>query len=798
MTDYIDRADRALAGAYEPPMSIAEYVEQVFERPETAAGSAAYLLGAIESLGTRTVVEEGETRERFRFFDDPHNDGEHAVLGNTAVLNAFVDDLRTLAAGRGKDEKIHWFDGPTATGKSELKRCLVNGLREYSKTDEGRRYTVEWNIADGTDAGSLGYGPAQDHEDDWYESPVRSHPLSVFPDDVRRDLLAELNERADPEFPIRVDAGMDPFSREAYDYLEEEYRRAGRSDLFSAVTDDRHLRVKNYVVDVGDGIGVLHAEDDGSPKERLVGSWMPGMLRELDSRGRKDPRAFSYDGVLSQGNGLLTVVEDASQHADLLRKLLNVPDEKRVKLDKGIGMDLDTQLVVISNPDLDAELDQFSDRNGRDPLKALKRRLDRHEFRYLTSISLETELVHRELTDETEVWETVAAETTGSEAARGPRAVGGPGPGAEYDGGADAARADVERADVDDLDAVREAVDERVRAPLFMTVRDERGRTTERELAPHAVEGAATYSVLTRLDGESLPADLSLVDKALLYENGFLREGDERVDADEFDLDGEDGVHGIPVTYTRDVIADLLHERSERAHPELDVESVLMPEDVLDAMAEGLDDAPVFSRAEAAEYENRLAEVKEYVFDRQEQDVLDAVLADKGVPEDTVAEYVEHVFAWDAGEQVRTDRGEVDPDPLLMQVFETEHLGRFEEADYDGTDPTSPVARFRSEKVITALNRYAWEHRDEDFAVSDVDLSEIPVIREVIDTHSWDDVKRIYPDFDPTRWDDPPADTETERVKERTVDHLRERGYTAASAELTGRAVLKEVSARWD
>ncbi|QLG26826.1 kinase anchor protein [Halorarum halophilum] len=785
MTDYIDRADRALAGAYEPPMSLGEYVDQVFERPATAAGSAAYLLGAIESLGTRTVVEEGEERERYRFFDDPNNDGEHAVLGNTAVLNAFVDDLRTLAAGRGKDEKIHWFDGPTATGKSELKRCLVNGLREYSKTEEGRRYTVEWNIAGGDDAGTLGYGTTQDHEDDWYESPVRTHPLSVFPSDVRRELLAELNDSSDPEFPIRVDADLDPFSREAYDYLEEEYRREGRSDLFSAVIDDRHLRVKNYVVDVGDGIGVLHAEDDGSPKERLVGSWMPGMLRELDSRGRKDPRAFSYDGVLSQGNGLLTVVEDASQHADLLRKLLNVPDERRVKLDKGIGMDLDTQLVVISNPDLDAELDQFSDRNGRDPLKALKRRLDRHEFRYLTSISLETELIHRELTNETQVWETVAAaEATDGDGAD-PTASGRLDSRATRLGGTD-------------REAVRRAVDERVRAPMRLTVRDERGRTSSRELAPHALEGAAAYSVVTRLDGEDLPKDLSLVDKALLYEKGFLREGDDRVDADEFEFEGEDGVHGIPVTYTRDVIADLLHEETDRAHPDLDVGSVLMPDDILDEMAEGLDEAPVFSRAEAAEYENRLAEVKEYVFDRQERDVLDAVLAEKGVPEETVAEYVEHVFAWDAGEQVETDHGTVDPDPLLMQVFETEHLGRFEEDDYDGTKPTSPVARFRTEKVITALNRYAWEHRDEDFAVSDVDLGEIPVIREVLDTHSWEDVRRIFPDFDPTRWDDPPANTETERVKERTVAHLRDRGYSPASAELTGRTVMREVSARWD
>ncbi|MFC6724209.1 kinase anchor protein, partial [Halobium palmae] len=440
--DYLHAADEELDGAYEEPMALAEYVDAAFERPSIASHASKYLLEAIESMGTRTVIEEGEEIERYRFFDDPHNDGEHAILGNTEVLNGFVDDLRTIAAKRGKGEKILWFDGPTATGKSELKRCLINGLREYSKTEEGRRYTVEWNVANASDTRGLSYTDSDvESEDDWYESPVQAHPFTVFPAEVRRSLVADLNGDSGDHIPVVVDEALDPFSREAYGYLEERYRRAGTGELFSKIADARHLRVKNYVVDVGKGIGVLHSEDDGSPKERLVGSWMPGMLRELDSRGRKNPQAFSYDGVLSQGNGLLTVVEDATQHSDLLQKLLNVPDEGHVKLDKGIGMDIDTQLLIISNPDLDVELDKFADRNGRDPLKALKRRLDRHEFRYLTNLSLETELVRRELTNETAVWEADSYEELAA----------------------------------------------RIREPLTLDVRDGHGTVRTRELAPHAL-----------------------------------------------------------------------------------------------------------------------------------------------------------------------------------------------------------------------------------------------------------------------------------------------------------------------
>ena len=756
--EYIELADDALRETYQPPMSIEEYVEAILENPASAAHASKYLLSAIEAAGTRIVVEEGERKERYRFFDDPHNDGEHAILGNTDALNALVDDLRSIAARRGKEEKIIWLDGPTATGKSELKRCLINGLREYSKTDAGRRYTLEWNVAGvGAEAASgITYGDgAPTDEDDWYPSPVQVHPLSVFPESVREDLLAELNATIEDHIPIHLEARLDPFSREAYDHLEEQYRRRGVEDLFSAITDERHLRVKNFVVDVGQGIGVLHSEDDGSPKERLVGSWMAGMLQQLDSRGRKNPQAFSYDGVLSQGNGLLTIVEDAAQHADLLGKLLNVPDEGSVKLDKGIGMDIDTQMVLISNPDLEAQLNRHADREDADPLKALKRRLDKHEFTYLTNLSLEAELLRRELTNETDIWEAESYEELAA----------------------------------------------KIREPIVISVRGADGAVRGRELAPHTIEAAALYAVGTRLDAEALPPGLDIVDKALIYDRGYLEDGDERRYREEFDFgDATDGEGGIPVTYTRDIVADLLHEDPDRRHPELNVEDVIMPRDVLNAMVEGLEGAPVFSTSERTDYESRLVPIKNHVFGRQEADVIDAIMREKRADESTVEEYLEHVYAWVEGGTIENDRGEEsDPDPLKMKVFEIEHLGRFEEDDYDGTDPSEGVELFRSEKILTALNRHAWRNRDEDFRVSDVDPREIPVIETVLGSHDWDDVRRTYADLQPAQWADPPSGTETETVKGRALENMRELfGYSAAAAELTSRHVMEQVSYRWD
>lgn len=728
MSDFIDRADDALAGTVEAPRSLDDYVDLVLENPRYASQSSKYLLEAIEHFGTRTVIEEGEEKERYCFFDDPCGNGEHAVLGNTDILNQFVDDLRRMASDEGDNERIVWFGGPTATGKSELKRCLVNGLRGYSKTEAGKRFTMEWNIATASESDDRGLSYSDTPvgaESEWYQSPVNGHPLSVFPTEVREDILAAMNE--DEEYPVTIDADLDPFCKEAYDFLETHYSNEGVENLFSHITDPRHLRITRQTVDVGEGIGILHAEDDGSPKERLVGGWMPSMLQELGSRGRKNPQAFSYDGVLSQGNGLLTLVEDASQHADLLQKLLNIPEENLVKLDKKIGMDIDTVLVVLSNPDLEAQLTQHADKLGADPLKALRRRLDKHQFRYLTNLSSEVELIHRELAGEREVW----TET--------------------------------------ELD--EEARDERVREPL-----DVYGC----EFAPHAIEAAALYEVVTRLTDDDLGDGLDLVDKALLFDRGYHEEDNERTDISEFDLPEEnrDGEVGIPVTYTKDVLADLAQS-----------ESLLLPHNVLTALADHLADDPVFSQQEVAEYTNRVTVVGKHIHLRQEEDVIAAMLRDRRVDEDAVQEYVDAVYAWDEAESEDTDAEDADYDPLKLKVFETDHLG-LDEDDYDGSDPDDAVVEFRREKIISPLNKHMWDSRD-GFEVDDPSLKDAPVLKSLLGTHDWDAVFSAYENFDPAQWRDPPSGTQTESLKETTIENLQEMfGYSQTSATQVSTRVM--------
>lgn len=99
--------------------------------------------------------------------------------------------------------------------------------------------------------------------------------------------------------------------------------------------------------------------------------------------------------------------------------------------------------------------------------------------------------------------------------------------------------------------------------------------------------------------------------------------------------------------------------------------------------------------------------------------------------------------------------------------------------------------------MIRALTRYAWRNRGDAFSVGDADLGEIPELKAVLESNDLADVKRRFPDLDPAEWADPPADTETERTKATTIARLVDRGYSPASAELTSRAVMRNVRDEW-
>lgn len=770
--------------SYQEPMQLDAFLnERAMEEPLSVAHAPLYLLTAIEAYGTREVVEEGEKKQRYRFFDDPENDGEHAILGNTDMLNELVEDLRSIAAKRGKDDKILWAEGPTASGKSELKRCFMNMLEAYSKR-KGPRYTVQMNINDaGTSARGFDGGPHPDdqqNESDWYQSPVQMNPLQLLPPETREQYMDELNEASDHPIDIQVEGEMDPFIAEAWDDLDTRYRideGVEPEAVWDKIASDDHLQITNYPVIEGQGIGVLYSDNQGTPNKKLVGAWINELIGDptLDSRGGRDARAFGYDGIVSQGNSGITVLEDASEHPELLMSLLNVPEESSVRLDQGITMDVDTLFLMISNPDLEEDvLDKFESKKEKDKFRKMKRRLDRRKFKYLTNYGMETELLRREVANELETWE------------------------------------------IDNY----EKAEEKIRAPLNLTVRTQDDQLTDKEIAPHGFEAAAMYDIVSRFaegielsDDSSLydadtgevknedidgKDDFTLIDKAILYERGELVRGDDHLTKDDFEIEKseEDGREGIMVTVTRDAIAELINQEMDHSDAQSSYEHVIMPEDITDEIVDNVKEASVFSAEEKKEYPELQEVVNEYVFQQQEDDVLAAMLRDMDVPDSELEQYIDHVEAYVMEEDVETDDGPQEPSESTMREFEVKKLGRFNEDNhYDGFIGDEEVEEFRS-KLKNQLNDAATEKRGD---IDLDDIKELPLIEDYLEANSWRDVVRHYDNFDPVNWDTPPSGTDLDNIEGKSLQELKDMtirnmvdmfDYSESSARVTADRVV--------
>lgn len=701
--DFIQKACEESLSSSEDTMSFESFLDYVDDNTASVADSVTYLLKAIEHFGTRIIFENGEEKERYVFFDDPYGDGEHAILGNTKQLNEFVDELRRRSSEEGENNKIIWFIGPTASGKSELKRCIINGIRGFAETEEGAKYTLEWTLDKTANQSRMSYGPEDSFSKEYYKSPVNVNPLLLLPKETREEYIQEIGEE------FEIEGNIDPFSKEAKNILEDNHD-------FSEIISEDFVRAKRVYPEVGDGIGVLHSEDGGSPKEKIAGSWMKGAMQKFAKRGQKNPQAFSYDGVLSQGNGLVSIVEDAGHHSDVLDKMLNVCEEGMVKLDNKISMDLDTVIMVFSNPDLEGQLQEYSEAGQHDPLRALRRRLDKYEFNYLTTLGIEGMLIKRMLSDDTLIW--------------------------------------------DNEDNRMELVAEPLE--LYQT-----------EIAPRCIQAAAMYEVITRMRKDQHNVCTS-IEAALLLESGEVKtETGEHLeyDSESFSFFSE-GEGGIPVTYTIDKIVELVQNND-----------MVLPEDVINQMANNLDNEPVFNNSEVEHFAKMAFDVEDYIHEKQTSDVLEAMVGDIQVTEKDLREYIDQILEW-------KDDGD-DYEPYELREFETRYLGQ-DIDDYNKNAVASPVIVEFRRNIISPINKYMWEKRDDDFTVDDVPLSEAPSLQPLLEENDWDMVERVYPDVDLSSWESPLSDTQTKELKEKTVKRMVEmQGYSEKSAEKVSEKVVK-------
>lgn len=182
-----------------------------------------------------------------------------------------------------------------------------------------------------------------------------------------------------------------------------------------------------------------------------------------------------------------------------------------------------------------------------------------------------------------------------------------------------------------------------------------------RVLAPHAVEMAALWAVLTRLEEPSHPG-LTAVQKAKLYDGqevqGFTRESVREMR----ESHPREGLSGISPRYVQDRIAAVLAGDA----------AVVGAEDVLDEIERGLRHHSLISNEDVRKRCMRLvAAVREEYEETVKREVQAAVSADPEAVEMLCAKYVDNVKAWVTREPLVDGRGrESGPDERLMRAIE--------------------------------------------------------------------------------------------------------------------------------
>ena len=180
-------------------------------------------------------------------------------------------------------------------------------------------------------------------------------------------------------------------------------------------------------------------------------------------------------------------------------------------------------------------------------------------------------------------------------------------------------------------------------------------------IAPHTMEVAAIWSVLTRLDDPTHP-NLSLLQKAKLYNGDDVQGfGPEQV-REMHALTDREGMHGISPRYVQDRIAAALVSESESVGPL----------DVLASLESGLRHHSLLSNEELRKrYVQLLTHAKEEYEEIIKHEVQVAVAADREACDRLCAKYVDNVKAYTTREMVIDQHGrEHDPDERMMRSIE--------------------------------------------------------------------------------------------------------------------------------
>jgi serine protein kinase len=376
LSKYSSKFDRTRFKTLHEEMSFAEYIDLLHKKPILARTAFQYLWDTVASYGFAKFERYRKSYTKYKFFDD--NAMPDPVFGLEETLDALMNFIKGAAGRYGTERRVLLLHGPVGSSKSTICRRFKRGLEHYSQTDEGAWYSFKW----------IGLPP------EMYTStedmcPMHEDPIRLMFQDMRNDLLAELNH---------IYADADTENQRVYELFSEGTlcpRCQDFMDLLLAKYDgdweqvvNNHIRVVRQTHSEGRrmGIGTFQPKDEkNQDATELTGDINFAKIGHFGKDS--DSRSFSFDGEFCCANrGIFELIEMLKLHQEFLYDLLGASQEHNVKPKKFQQIYVDEVIVGHTNAA------EFQKLQANEFMEALRDRTNKIDVPYLLRVSDELKI----------------------------------------------------------------------------------------------------------------------------------------------------------------------------------------------------------------------------------------------------------------------------------------------------------------------------------------------------------------------------------------------------------------------
>ena len=553
--------------------SFYEFLDIVRKDPSVCRNAFQRMYDMIQSYGTSNYVEYKKTITRYKFFDDPIDNGKDAVFGLDIPIMKLVHFFKSAAFGYGTEKRVLLLHGPVGSAKSTIARLLKKGIEQYSRTDEGALYTFKWIDPKGEFPEIFGHQREM-------PSPMHDDPLKLIPDELRGKMLEELNRGNKSPYRVQIVGDLDPASRFIYIELMKKYQ----GDWLKVLN---HVKVTRMILSEKDrrGIGTFQPKDEkNQDSTELTGDINYRKIAEYGSDS--DPRAFNFDGEFNIANrGVVEFIEVLKLDVAFLYDLLTASQEHKIKPKKFAQTDIDEVIIGHTNEP------EFKKLQNNEFMEALRDRTVKIDIPYITKLKQETKIYEKDFNAQ---------------------------------------------------------------------------KIKGKHIAPHTIEVAAMWAILTRLE-QPKKANLSLLQKLKLYDgktlSGYTEDNVKELRKEAI----REGLEGISPRYVQDKISNaLVNDKAGEV-------GCVNPFMVMNELESGLKHhALIGSDERRREYREMLAVVKQEYEDIVKNEVQRAISADEDAIAKLCSNYIDNVKAYTQREKVKnkyTGQDE-EPDERLMRAIE--------------------------------------------------------------------------------------------------------------------------------